>query len=120
MTHEGWKRIFIGLGGLNGAIAVSMGAYATHVLAGTQQDFGLKGSNYQLYHAAALLAVAALQRPGGRFAVAAGLLLSLGMLLFCGGLYGVAVCGATGARSGATQVRESSRSEGPVHRARRP
>ncbi|HLN24222.1 MAG TPA: DUF423 domain-containing protein [Patescibacteria group bacterium] len=93
MTAEKWRRGFIVVAGLSGALAVGMGAYAAHGLSGVPQELAEKASRFEIYHALALLAVAQMQGSGGRLAVVSGLLFTIGSLLFCGALYGMAVCG---------------------------
>lgn len=88
MTVDGWKRLWLGLAGLSGAMAVAFGAYAAHAQqASAAVHLVDTASRYQFYHALALLALVPLQAPGRRLLVAAGLLFVLGTLLFCGGLY---------------------------------
>ena len=86
--------------GLSGLIAVAVGAFAAHGLAGRLDTASLgwieTGARYQMYHALALLAVALLARePDGRarsLAVAGGSF-AVGTLLFCGSLYLLALTG---------------------------
>ncbi len=93
MASIDWKRVWLAVAGLSGAVAVGFGAYAAHGLEGTPvvQEWLEKASRYQMYHALALLAVARLQRPHGRFAWLAGCLFTIGTLLFSGGLYVMAL-----------------------------
>jgi uncharacterized membrane protein YgdD (TMEM256/DUF423 family) len=78
--------------GLNGAMGVAMGAWAAHGLQARLPDVAVEwvktGASYQLWHAAALLGLAALAvlRPTRLFA-AAGLAFAIGALLFSGALY---------------------------------
>jgi len=92
-------RPWIFLAGLGGVLAVGMGAYAAHGLAGDAAAQALveRGSQYQLLHCLALLGVdrvAADSRRGGGIAHLAALLFVLGMALFCGSLYLKALTGA--------------------------
>ncbi|MBP5857572.1 DUF423 domain-containing protein [Marivibrio halodurans] len=87
------SRLLITLAGLLGAVAVAMGAYAAH---GMAETFGPEaahraalGAQYQLPHAVALF-VSGFVAPGlarGRVALAAGVLFTLGAILFPGALY---------------------------------
>ncbi|GAB3129912.1 DUF423 domain-containing protein [Novispirillum itersonii] len=79
--------------GLNGALSVAMAAYAAHGLSGAgDYVVGLmdKATLQQGLHATALTATAALSvwKPS-RLLHAAAALFSVGMLLFCGTLYGL-------------------------------
>jgi uncharacterized membrane protein YgdD (TMEM256/DUF423 family) len=93
MAAETGRRSFTVFAGLSGALAVGMGAYAAHGLAGAPQELVEKASRFEIYHALALLAVAQMQRTGGRLAVLSGLLFCAGSLLFCGALYAMALGG---------------------------
>lgn len=80
------------LAGLNGALGVIGGALATH---GARIADGRlvvayidTASRFQLVHALALIGVALLARSGGgRWAGISGWLFTVGLVLFCGGLY---------------------------------
>lgn len=91
-------RPWIVLAGLAGIVAVGMGAYAAHGLAAdaTSQALVERGSQYQLFHALALLAadrIAADSRRTSWLAQAAAALFVLGMALFSGSLYLKALIG---------------------------
>jgi uncharacterized membrane protein YgdD (TMEM256/DUF423 family) len=82
---------------LNGGFAVAMGAYAAHGLAGDPRVAGWVETavRYQMWHALTLLGVAALMGRAGprtmrllRLSAAAFL---LGIILFCGSLYVLAL-----------------------------
>ena len=93
------ERIWLVFAALNGAIAVGAGAYASHGLAGDPhaQDLFRLAGQYQMWHALALIALAALGwRATGpaRLAVRlAGWLFVAGILLFSGTLYAQATTG---------------------------
>jgi len=93
------ERIWLVFAALNGAIAVGAGAYASHGLAGDPhaQDLFRLAGQYQMWHALALIALAALGwRAAGpaRLAVRlAGWLFVAGILLFSGTLYTQATTG---------------------------
>ncbi|MCA9187279.1 MAG: DUF423 domain-containing protein [Planctomycetales bacterium] len=89
------------IGALLGASAVGMGAFAAHGMKNYLQTRGVDlatidtrvencelATQYQLFHALALLAVGilALQQPNAWFTVS-GFILVLGSILFCGGIY---------------------------------
>jgi uncharacterized membrane protein YgdD (TMEM256/DUF423 family) len=84
---------------LSGAVAVAAGAAASHLLADDPHRFALmsSASQYAIYHALALLAVAALTGRGGlaatRVLAASGWLFLAGTVLFSGALYGLALTG---------------------------
>ncbi len=89
-------RAWVVLAGLNGMLAVGMGAYAAHGLAGDAYVQGLaeRASQYQLLHALALLAADRLAAEGRRLAHGAAALFLAGLLLFSGSLYWRALTGA--------------------------
>lgn len=90
--------VWVACAAVHGVIAVAIGAFAAH---GLEASFGAArlewletGARYQIFHALALLAVAALGPTGvfdGRFAqlglVVVGTAFTLGATLFAGGLY---------------------------------
>jgi uncharacterized membrane protein YgdD (TMEM256/DUF423 family) len=88
--------VWLFLGGLNGLLAVAAGAYGWHLLGG-DEIFSM-GSRYHMYHALALLAVGwlASSRPErGVWAVhLAGAAFTLGIILFSGTLYALALTGS--------------------------
>lgn len=87
--------------GLHGASGVAMGAWAAHGLQATLSETAIgwvrTAASYQLWHAAALVALgaAAAFRPT-RLLAAAGWAMGLGALVFAGALYVYALAGATG------------------------
>jgi uncharacterized membrane protein YgdD (TMEM256/DUF423 family) len=91
-------KLFLMLAALAGATAVALGAFAAHGLKGRLETgllsaFGT-GVEYQFYHALALLAVALLlQAQSTTWWQSAGCLFTLGILLFSGSLYGLALLG---------------------------
>ena len=93
------SRWFLFLGSLNGFLAVAMGAFGAHGLRGQIAEDSLHafqtGADYQAIHALALLATGLLAREqaAGRLLKTAGWCLFLGILLFSGSLYGLALSG---------------------------
>ena len=92
-------RLWLCLGAANGFIAVALGAFAAHGLEG---DAGARGwletgADYQLVHALALLALAALscrvEDAARRWLTVAGWSFLAGIVLFSGGLYLMALAG---------------------------
>lgn len=86
------QRTAILLAGLNGALAVGLGAYGAHLLPQLPADLASLWSTaslFHLIHAAALVGVAsfAVMRPDRPPYIIAFGLLALGTLLFCGSLY---------------------------------
>jgi uncharacterized membrane protein YgdD (TMEM256/DUF423 family) len=80
------------IGALGGLLAVIGGALAAHALRGLPDSRGAvigTAVNYQMYHALALLALAALQRTpaASSWFARAGACFVAGMLLFCGSLW---------------------------------
>jgi uncharacterized membrane protein YgdD (TMEM256/DUF423 family) len=89
-------RIWLFIGAVNGALAVTLGAAGAHALDPSLADATRAtfetAVRYHFIHALALIAIAALAPHfppdnGGRRLAAAGSALSIGILLFCGGLY---------------------------------
>ncbi len=84
---------FAALGALVMALAVIVGATGDHLVAGRVGAEGMHiydiAERFQFYHGLGLLLVGVLIRQYGkrRLLYAAGGLMALGILLFCGGLY---------------------------------
>lgn len=82
--------IWILLAGLNGALAVGAGAYGWHDLGDTPEirDIFMMGSQYQMWHAIAMLGVGLVMyhAPSKALHIAGGFF-QLGIVLFCGTLY---------------------------------
>lgn len=91
-------RSFLLLAALFGLTGVALGAFAAHALkARITADYLAvfqTGVHYQLFHALALFGVALLMlHVPGRLLVAAGSLFAVGVLLFSGSLYLLALTG---------------------------
>ena len=91
-------RTFLLLGGLAGFLGVALGAFGAHALRARLSPQSLEvfetGVRYQMYHALALLIVAlALVRLDGWIVRTAGWLFVIGIVLFSGSLYAVALTG---------------------------
>lgn len=87
MRSVGVGGLWVGLGGLNGAVGVVAGALATHQ-AGSAAGLVEIASRYQILHALALIAVGLLVRAGGgRWTRFAGAGFLVGIIGFCGGIY---------------------------------
>jgi uncharacterized membrane protein YgdD (TMEM256/DUF423 family) len=97
------ERILIQLCGLNGFLAVALGAFGAHGLKvrladledGAQRlDWWETAAHYHLVHALAFLACAWLaQRAPGKLVGAAAWCFQLGILLFSGSLYAMTLSG---------------------------
>src|SRR5262249_31466270 len=92
------QRTFLALGALSGALAVAAGAFGAHGLRGKlspdQMAVFETAARYPMYHALALIAVAAIAtRLPGRGADLAGWLFVAGTVLFSGSLYLLALGG---------------------------
>ncbi|HZS34438.1 MAG TPA: DUF423 domain-containing protein [Methylomirabilota bacterium] len=91
-------RLFLGIGAAAAGLAVALGAFGAHLLRGRLTAEALAtfevGARYHMYHALALLAVALVgaHRPGSAAAAAGGLFV-VGIVLFSGSLYGLALTG---------------------------
>lgn len=90
------QRIVLTLAGLNGLIAVAAGAFGAHGLRARLSSEALAifetAARYHMYHALALVAVAAL--PGftsPRWPTASAWCFQCGIILFCGSLYTMAL-----------------------------
>ncbi len=92
--------IWILAAAINGLLAVAAGAAASHLFAADAHRIALMstGAQYAMYHALALVALAALAaREAGRvdrFLAAAGWFFLAGTVLFSGSLYLLALAGA--------------------------
>lgn len=96
----GW--IWLVMAGLHGALSVALGAYAAHGMAEADASVASlmeKATRYQMVHAVALLAVGGLQIIGPslgrpvRWLALSGALFALGLVLFPGALYAIALGG---------------------------
>jgi uncharacterized membrane protein YgdD (TMEM256/DUF423 family) len=92
-------RLFFSLGALSAMIAVAAGAFGAHALRERLSPEYLAvfetAARYQMYHALALLAVAwAVNRWPGPLLTWSGWLFMVGMVLFSGSLYALALTGA--------------------------
>ncbi len=96
-------RLFLTIGAASGGIAVVLGAFAAHALK-TRLDAEMlgvlhTGVTYQFYHSLALCLVAIWMRQlgGGSSigdpAAVAGIAFCVGIILFCGSLYGMSLSG---------------------------
>jgi uncharacterized membrane protein YgdD (TMEM256/DUF423 family) len=82
------QRLLVALAALNGVLAVGLGAFGAHAITDPQaRDWLETATRFQLPHAAAVLALAALWPRRW----AAGLALGLGALLFAGALQALAL-----------------------------
>ena len=92
------QRTFLALGAVSGALAVVAGAFGAHGLRGRLSPDLLAvfetAARYHMYHALALIAVAAIAtRLQGRGADVAGWLFVAGTVVFSGSLYLLALGG---------------------------
>ena len=83
--------------GLNGLCGVGFGAWAAHgaasVIGPEATEWVKTGAQYQLWHAAALLALIGLPAPWARITNWVGSCFCVGALLFSGSLYAMALLG---------------------------
>lgn len=88
------NRALVAAGAINGAIAVAAGAFAAHALKARLDARSLEvfetGSRYQMYHALAIVLCGLLMQPR------AGWTLQVGIVLFSGSLYALALTGVKG------------------------
>lgn len=80
-----WRRLWLALAGLIGASGVALAAASAHLARGAEPDLDL-AAHFMLFHAPALLAIAALTRWGARWMNVAAGLLAFGTICFAGGL----------------------------------
>ncbi len=91
------ERTFLILGALMGFLGVALGAFGAHALEATLKANGREGTfatatQYHMYHALALLAVAwAASRWPDNLVSWAGYLFVIGILLFSGSLYALSI-----------------------------
>ena len=87
------------VGAVMGGLGVAVGAFGAHALkdrmTGEQTGWYETGVLYHFVHALALLAVAALAKAGYEHATRAGTWFALGIVLFSGSLYAMALGGPT-------------------------
>jgi len=93
-------RTFMFVGALMGFVGVGLGAFGAHALRGRLSPDMLAifetAVRYQMYHAIALLAVAAMMSRGeSRAMLVAGWSFIAGILIFSGSLYALALTGVT-------------------------
>ena len=94
------ERLFFALGALMSGLAVAIGAFGAHALRGQIAQNLLEtyetGVKYHFYHALGLFAVALIigRWPNSNLPVIAGWLFVVGIALFSGSLYLLAVTGA--------------------------
>lgn len=79
--------IWLVLAGLNGAMAIGFAAWGSHGVEGDAARWVALGSQFQLLHAVALLALARHCAEGRRLFRPAASLMVAGVVLFCGSLY---------------------------------
>lgn len=85
-------RLWLILAGLNGAVAVSMGAYGAHGFDDAPEYLARSfntGVQYHMWHALALIGVAWISNNAGSNLLAklSGITCMAGIILFCGTLY---------------------------------
>lgn len=93
------SKLYLLIAALSGFTAVALGAFGSHGLKARLSEASLAvwqtAVQYQFYHTLALLAVALLMHRGlsNSWLIASGGLLLVGLLLFCGSLYWLALSG---------------------------
>jgi uncharacterized membrane protein YgdD (TMEM256/DUF423 family) len=90
------QRLWIGFGSLAGFAAVAMAAFAAHGIGdATALRIVSSGVQMQGWHALALLGVGLWVPRGGHLADAAGAAFAIGLVLFCGAVYSLALAGVS-------------------------
>jgi uncharacterized membrane protein YgdD (TMEM256/DUF423 family) len=87
------SNVFVALGAVAGLTGVAMAAAAAHAIAPAALPLVQSALQMQGWHALALLFCGLWVPRGGRLAVAAGIAFIVGMLLFCGTVYAIALGG---------------------------
>ena len=92
---------FIILGAINACLSVALGAFGAHALKASLDEYSLgiwnTGVQYQMYHALGLLVVGLLASkfPTSKLISTAGWLMFVGIVLFAGSLFVLALSGIT-------------------------
>jgi len=95
------SRLAILLGAGNAALAIVFGAFAAHGLRSSLSEKMLSvfqtAVDYHIYHALGLILVGLLlvQRPVSRLLKTSVLMMLIGIIVFCGSLYGLSLSGRT-------------------------
>jgi uncharacterized membrane protein YgdD (TMEM256/DUF423 family) len=91
---------WIALGAVNAAIAIAAGAFAAHGLRDRLDARALEvfetGARYHMYHAFAIVVAGLLAAGSMRGSQVAGWLFQIGIVLFSGSLYAIALTGVKG------------------------
>ena len=94
------RSVWVSLGALNAALAVGAGAFAAHGLRGRLDARAFEvfetGARYHMYHALAMILAGALASATNGRAGTAGAIFQLGIVLFSGSLYALAITGVRG------------------------
>ncbi len=89
------RSTLIALGALNGALSVAAGAFGAHGLRERLDrgalDIFETGARYQMYHAVAMILAGLVAAKGISGATTAGWLFQIGIVLFSGSLYALAL-----------------------------
>lgn len=94
-----WAKVFLALGGCGMLLAVAMGAFGAHALKRILTPDLLAvyktAVDYHFYHALGLLAIGSLMlyAPSSAILRGSGILMAVGLLLFSGSLYVLALSG---------------------------
>lgn len=95
-ARSGW----ISVGALNAVVAVAAGAFAAHGLRERLDARALEvfetGARYHMYHALAIIAAGLVASSAGRGAQTAAWIFQIGIVLFSGSLYALALSGVKG------------------------
>jgi uncharacterized membrane protein YgdD (TMEM256/DUF423 family) len=95
-ARSGW----ISIGALNAALAVAAGAFAAHGLRERLDARALEvfetGARYHLYHALAIIAAGLVASSAARGAQISAWMFQIGIVLFSGSLYALALSGVKG------------------------
>jgi len=93
------RRVWLGIGALNGLLAVVAGAFGAHALKGRLSAEHLAifetAARYQMYHGIALIGIAAHSEIRRRLLDLAGWCMVAGVILFSGSLYGLGLTDGT-------------------------
>lgn len=102
MTESGFKKWVVALGAGCALLAVVIGAFSAHALKQLLDAYALglveTGARYQMYHALGLVLVGCLVSASGfsqRWLRITVILFCIGIVLFCGSLYLLALSGVS-------------------------
>ena len=86
-----FPRVLLALAAVSGLMSVAAGAFSAHAASPATAGWIRTAASYQMSHALAVFACAYVADRGGRRAAIAAMLFLGGAVVFCGGLYSIAL-----------------------------